>query len=109
MKKREIVWTHFAAKCLNEIHAYIFEETKSEAIANKYCLKLLNSVEHLSLQANAGTIEPLLKKVNQNSRFIIEGNYKIIYQYDDETLFNTDVFHTKQNPKKIITRNRKRN
>jgi hypothetical protein len=35
MKKREIVWTHFAAKCLNEIHEYIFEETKLEAIANK--------------------------------------------------------------------------
>lgn len=109
MKKRKIVWTHFAAKCLNEIHEYISEETKSEVIANKHCIKLLDSVEYLSLQPNAGTIEPLLKKLNQNSRFIVEGNYKIIYQYDDENIFITDVFHTKQNPNKIITRNRKRN
>jgi len=44
----------------------------------------------------------------QNSRYIIEGNYKIIYQFDDKYIFITDEFHSKQNPKKILKRNKKK-
>ncbi len=64
------------------------------------------SVEHLAAFPESGQVEPLLKM--QNSRYIIEGNYKIIYQFDDKNILITDVFHSKQNPKKILKRNKKK-
>jgi len=107
MKKRQILWTVFASNCLVEIYEYLLEESKSETVANSYCLKLLESVEFLASQPEAGQVEPLLQKLNQNSRYIIEGNYKIIYQYNGNEIIITDVFHSKQNPQKIKTRNKK--
>ncbi len=107
MKKLNILWTAFASNCLLEIHEYLLEETKSETIANNYCNKLIESVEYLSTQPEAGQIEYLLHKLGQNSRYIIEGNYKIIYEYNEKQIIITDLFHTKQNPSKIFTRNKK--
>jgi len=107
MKKLQIFWTVFASNCLLEIYEYLVEETRSESIANNYCNKLLESVDYLSTQPEAGQIEHLLQRLGQNSRYIIEGNYKIIYEYNEKQIIITDLFHTKQNPRKIFTRNKK--
>jgi toxin ParE1/3/4 len=106
MKKVEIVWTAFSVECLDHIHEYIRTETFSVTIANKQLSKLLTKVDTIVSLPNSGTIEPLLSHTNQNSRYLVEGNYKIIYQFDGEMIIVTDVFHTKQNPKKIAKRNR---
>lgn len=49
MKKRQILWSVFASNCLLEIYEYLLEESKSETLANNYCLKLLESVDFLQL------------------------------------------------------------
>jgi toxin ParE1/3/4 len=67
----------------------------------------MQSVEYLSTQPEAGQLEELLQKLGQNSRYIIEGNYKIIYEYNEKQIIITDLFHSKQNPSKIVTRNNK--
>ena len=107
MKKHEIVWTAFAVSCLDEIHEFIFQESYSEKIANRLVSKLIRKIDQVALLPKSGTIEPLLKHTNQGSRYLLEGNYKIIYQFTDEIIIVTDVFHTKQNPNKMIKRNKK--
>lgn len=67
----------------------------------------MESVEFLSTQHEAGQVENLLQKLGQHSRYITEGNYKIIYEYNDNNIIITDLFHTKQNPRKIVFRNKK--
>lgn len=53
-----------------------------------------------------GPIEKLLMQLNQEHRFIIRGNYKIIYKILNSTIYITDVFDTRQDPKELKTRNK---
>lgn len=109
MAQVEIKWTRFAEKCLDEIYDYILEETHSKDIARKVVLALIKSTEQLKKFPNSGNIEPLLKKFKQNHRYLVEGNYKVIYQYDGgQQVIITDVFHTKQNPVKIHRKKKRR-
>lgn len=107
MKKVKIYWTAFASKCIEDIHAYIEEESKSAAIASRYITKLMGRVDQLENFPNSGAAEPLLNHLKNNSRYLVEGNYKIIYQYNDSHIIVTDVFHVKQNPVKIKKRSKK--
>jgi hypothetical protein len=63
-------------------------------------------VDQLQTQPESGQMEELLEHLNQNSRYLVEGNYKIIYQYSECVVIITDVFHVKQNPVKIKKRKR---
>lgn len=108
MKKHQLVWTSFSIQCLDEIYEFIFNETFSETLAQKEVNKLISRVDQLALLPDSGQIELLLKKIGQNSRYLVEGSYKIIYQHDEKTVIITDVFHTSQNPKKIISRSKKK-
>ena len=108
MKRHQIVWTSFSIQCLDEVYDFIFNETFSETIAQKEVNKLIARVDQLALFPDSGQIELLLKKIGQNSRYLVEGNYKIIYQNDEKKVIITDVFHTSQNPKKIISRSKKK-
>ncbi len=104
MKKNKIYQTPFALKSLDQIEDYIKQATYSQKIAKNYIQKLVNRVDQLQTQPNSGQTEELLKHLNQNSRYLVEGNYKIIYQYNLNTIIITDVFHVKQNPAKIVKR-----
>lgn len=107
MKPLLIEWTEFSVSCLDEIYLFILDDSQSERIASKLIQQLISGVEHLAHAPLSGTIEPLLKRNTYESRYIIVGNYKIIYRVKESTIFITDVFHTKQNPIKIVKRNRK--
>jgi toxin ParE1/3/4 len=97
----KLYWTQSALKNLDRIHRYILDQTLSEVIANRYVLKLIMRVEQLKIYPESGQVELLLRKISQNSRYLIEGNYKIIYQVQNSSVIVTDVFHVKQNPTKI--------
>lgn len=107
MRIIKIYWTPFALKSLDEIKVYLEKEIQSKTIATKYINKLIKVVEQLKQFPDSGPEEKLLKDLKQNSRYLVEGNYKIIYQYQDNKVIITDVFHVKQNPGKIIVRNKK--
>ena len=107
MTSVKIYWTPFALKSLDEIKDYIEQETQSKTIAVKYIRKLIDRVEQLKNFKDLGVVEELLKRLKQNSRYLVEGNYKIIYQYQEGKIIITDIFHVKQNPAKIIKRNKR--
>ncbi len=106
MKNVKIYWTPLALKSLDEIKVYIEQETESNTIAVKYLSKLIDRVEQLKNFPDSGAAEELLKRIKQNSRYLVEGNYKIIYQYQEGKVIVTDIFHVKQNPVKISKRNK---
>jgi len=49
----------------------------------------------------SGQIENSLNEMNEGHRYLVDGNYKIIYKKISEGILITDVFDTRQDPKKI--------
>jgi plasmid stabilization system protein ParE len=50
---------------------------------------------------NTGQREEYLEHLGQSHRRVIEGNYKIIYRQEGETIFITDIFDSRQDPAKL--------
>ena len=55
----------------------------------------------------SGPIEINLEKINEGHRYLVKGNYKIIYKEVPEGVLITDVFDTRQDPIKINKEERK--
>ena len=104
MVKVKVFWTKFAFNSLKEIHKY-YKENVSKTIADNIRDNILTSTSQLELLPKSGTIEELLGELKEDFRFIIRGNYKVVYKIKDKKIFITDVFDTRQNPMKLKTRN----
>ncbi len=50
---------------------------------------------------NIGQEEEQLKSLNLGHRYLVEGNYKIVYRLVDQIVLVTDVFDTRQDPEKM--------
>jgi toxin ParE1/3/4 len=46
-------------------------------------------------------VEENLADLKQGHRYIVEGNYKIIYRLIDNEIYITDIFDCRQNPTKM--------
>ena len=96
----KILWSDFAKLMLYEIYLY-HKENASVRIAQKIKKNILNSTAYLLNHPEMGKLEPLLLFLNEGHRYIVEGNYKIIYKQVKEGILITDIFDTRQNPTKI--------
>ena len=63
--------------------------------------KLLKRTESLSENPYKGQYEPYLKKFGKGHRRIIEGNFKIIYRIEGNTVYVTDFFDSRKNSKEM--------
>jgi plasmid stabilization system protein ParE len=101
----KIIWTKQAKFQLQEIF-YFYKENESLELARRIKNKILDGSEKLKLSNIQRQEEELLKPLLQQHRFLITGNYKIIYLNKTNSVYVTDVFDTRQSPNKMITRNR---
>jgi toxin ParE1/3/4 len=99
----KIVWTRSAKTDLRFIFDY-YKYKASLQIASQIKKACFDRVEILYQNPEAGPVDELLKKINENHRYLVEGNYKIIYKIVSETIFITGVFDTRQDPQKIISK-----
>jgi toxin ParE1/3/4 len=96
-KVTEIIWTEPAKKDLRSI--YDFLSNVSEPIAFRIVTKIVDRVDILKTGFNKiGQAEPLLKHKKNNYRYLVEGNYKIIYFMKNDTIVISTVFDARQNP-----------
>ncbi len=95
-----VFWTSFALNSLKEIYDY-YKEFASIQVAKNIKNSILSTTSQLSTHPLSGTREELLKNFNEDYRYIIRGNYKVIYKIKDKDIYITDVFDTRQNPDKI--------
>ena len=94
-----IIWTNPAKKDLRKIFNY-FKKKVSLNLANKIVNSILANTSILKTQ-NIGIKEQLLIHLEQEHRFIIDDNYKIIYIIQNNNVYITHVFDTRQNPVKL--------
>ena len=97
----KIIWSTFAENQLDDIF-YYYSLKASKSIAKRIINKILTEVRVLKNHPNIGQSELLLSSL-QEYRYIVSGNYKVIYRMDSKNMIVkiTDVFDTRQNPVKI--------
>jgi toxin ParE1/3/4 len=88
---KQVVWTYFATVELKNIYLY-YKFAASAAIAEKIKKSILSSTNILLKNPQAGQIEENLLELKQGHRYIVEGNYKIIYRQISKEIYITDVF-----------------
>lgn len=71
-------------------------------IATKIITQIIISADILKNDPELGQVELMLENKTIRYRYIVQGNYKIIYSVDKENNFIqiADVFDTRQNPTK---------
>lgn len=72
-----------------------------EDVADRIVENILQRANSLSKLSNRGRIVEELRSLNQGHRYILEGNYKIIYLQESGIVFVTDVFDMSQDPQSI--------
>ncbi len=95
-----IIWTDFAIENLKDIFDF-YCTTANKRVANKIKQDIFKSVKLLVGYPELGQIELYLEKLNEGYRYILSGNYKVIYKIQDKNIIISDVFDVRQNPIKI--------
>ena len=100
-----VFWTKFALNSLSAIYKY-YKVNVSLTIATNIRDGILSSTNQLEKHSLSGQIEVNLLDLEKGHRYIIRGNYKIIYMIQNRNVYVTDVFDTRQNPDKLTYRNK---
>lgn len=96
----KIEWSKEAYSRVEEIHSYLTREA-GKRIANKIAGKIVARTKLLVENPQAGQREELLKRSKQEFRYLVEGNYKIVYRAASEKVVISAVFDCRQNPEKM--------
>ena len=97
----QITWTHYATFTLKGHYEYI-KKAKGVKSARNWRKKIFDRVEYLKPFPRHGRQETSVLHPNQEFRSILEGNYRIIYKIEDQEVYITHVFNTRQSPNKLI-------
>ena len=95
----KIFWTESSEKELAKIFQF-YLDTVNLRIAEKVTDGVFNATLILAYQPEIGQIENLLIERNEDFRYLLHKNYKIIYWFNKEQnwIEISDVFDTRQNP-----------
>ncbi|MGO3708449.1 type II toxin-antitoxin system RelE/ParE family toxin [Mesonia hippocampi] len=101
----KIIWTDFAVESLKDIFDY-YSDKVSRKIAHKIRKQIFSSTKQLIKNPASCQLELNLEKLKQNHRYLVNGNYKIVYRINENEIIINDVFDTRQDPIKINDKNR---
>ena len=102
----KIIWTDFAIENLKEIFDY-YSIKASKKVAHKIRKQIFESTKQLVKNPKSGQTEINLEKLKQNHRYLVSGNYKVIYKVFEDEIIIVDIFDVRQNPSKMNDENRK--
>lgn len=96
----DVLWTEFAEWNLKEIFLY-HKNLANITVAKKIKSGILQTTNQLKSHPLSGQIEQNLVELNQQYRYLISKNYKIIYRQIKEGVLITDIFDTRLSPDKM--------
>jgi len=96
----KVIWTDFASGMLLDIYLH-YKEKAGNTVSKKIKSEIFTAARQLKKHPISGQIEINLEQLNENHRYLVVGNYKIIYKEIPEGVLITDVFDTRQDPIKI--------
>ncbi|MUV05232.1 type II toxin-antitoxin system RelE/ParE family toxin [Flavobacterium rakeshii] len=97
-----IIWSDFAETELDKIFTYYCENAGID-VAKKILAKIITEPEKLLKSPEIGQLEELLLNRDNDYRYLICDNYKIIYSVDEKNqlIKVADVFDTRQDSFKL--------
>jgi len=95
-----VFWTDTARFQLEDIFNYYKDKT-SIRVARKLVKQIIDRTIQLEKNPNSGPKEPLLSERKFEYRYLVEGNYKIIYWKQDNYIKIATVFDSRQDPEKM--------
>ena len=101
----KIIWTDFAIENLKDIFDF-YSIRANKKVAHKIRKQILESTKQLIDNPESGQIEFYLKELGQKYRYLVSGNYKIIYRFYENQIIINDVFDSRQNPVKMMDKKR---
>ncbi len=96
----KVFWTQTALNNLEDIFEY-HKFKASVLISRKLVKRIVHTTILLQTSPELGRKEELLSHRKFEYRFIVEGNYKIIYWVEGNYIKIATVFDTRQHPDKI--------
>jgi plasmid stabilization system protein ParE len=88
------IWTNEAFEDLLQIEDFLGTDKASKVID-----KIIDRTRQLQDFPLSGKIQPTQTK--QEYRFLVEGNYKIIYSFRSNKVYINTIFDTRQAPEKL--------
>jgi len=95
-----IVWTDKAKFHLRLIHLFYLENV-SFKVAESIVNGLIDKVTNLMFNPEMGGIEPSLHNYPEGYRYLVDGNYKIIYWIDHQGVIISVIFDCRRNPESL--------
>jgi len=95
-----VLWTDTAKFQLKGIYNY-HKKKANKTIAKKLVKSIIERTIQLAKNPNSGPKEQIPSEKNFDYRYLVEGNYKIIYWIQDVNVTIAMVFDCRQNPEKI--------
>ena len=99
MKKVQVIWTDESLKDLEVIYDFIAEQSAKSA--TKIIQSILSRTRQLEAFPQSGSPQETASKIKREYRYLVEGNYKIIYSLDEKSLYVEAVIDTRKNPTKL--------
>lgn len=96
----KIFYTRQSLTSLEQTLDFISKEVSLEKLI-EIRDKLLDSTDILITNPKLGKLEEYLEHLKLKHRRIIVGHYKIIYRIEKDVIYVTDIFDTRQDPKKM--------
>ena len=99
-----VVWSDNAIEELRSIYDYLYFNV-SKKVADKISNAIVDKTLLLEQTPRVGQKEEMLAHLNKEIRYLIEGNYKIVYWIDDDIISIATVFDCRMDPKKLKSKN----
>jgi toxin ParE1/3/4 len=99
-----VVWSDVAIEELRSIYDYLYFQA-SKRVADKISNAIVDKTLLLEQTPRVGQKEEMLAHLNKEIRYLIEGNYKIVYWIDENLVSIATVFDCRQNPHKLKSKN----
>ncbi|MBX2965045.1 MAG: type II toxin-antitoxin system RelE/ParE family toxin [Cyclobacteriaceae bacterium] len=100
MKKAQVIWSDEALNDLETIYDFLAE--KSQPAAQRMVESILSRSKQLESFPESGAKQET-KAGSKEYRYLVEGNYKVIYRYQQENraIYIAVVFDTRYDPEKL--------
>lgn len=97
----QIIYTEQALQSLEEALDFLLEQEKPLDQIIETRDRILDRADSLAKHPGKGQQEEYLAHLGKGHRRILEGYHKIIYRVEEQTIYITDIFDTRQDPTKM--------
>ena len=95
-----VVWSDSAIEELRNIYEYYYSKV-SKRVADKITNSIVDKTIMLEITPRIGQKEELLAHFKQEIRYLVQGNYKIVYLIEENIVSIATVFDCRQDPIKL--------